>query len=89
MALNALGRDIPEFIPGYGKTKLFRGAFALTPDCPCAGPKLRVTNPDRTSKVLPDIKAAIAASGLKSGMTISFHHHMRNGDFVVNQVIDA
>ena len=89
MALNALGRDIPEFIPGYGKTKLYQGAFALAPSANYHGPKLRVTNPDCTNKVLPDIKAAIAASGLKSGMTISFHHHMRNGDYVVNQVIDA
>lgn len=89
MPLNALGRDIPAFIEGYGKVKPYRGAFALQPSGNVVGPRLRVTNADRTDKVLPDLKAAIAASGLKSGMTISFHHHLRNGDYVVNQVIDA
>lgn len=27
-------------------------------------------------------------SGLRDGMTISFHHHLRNGDFVLNMVLD-
>ena len=39
-------------------------------------------------KVLPSIEEAIKRSGLKDGMTISFHHHFRNGDYVVNMVID-
>lgn len=89
MPLNVLGRDVPDFIEGYGKVRPFKGAFALTPEGNVIGPKLRVTNPSRTNKVLPDLKVAIAASGLKSGMTISFHHHLRNGDYVVNQVLDA
>ncbi|MBR4435350.1 MAG: citrate lyase subunit alpha [Clostridia bacterium] len=39
-------------------------------------------------KVLPSIEEAIKRSGLKDGMTISFHHHFRNGDYVVNMVVD-
>ena len=89
MSLNAAGRDIPDFIEGYGPVKPFEGAFAVKPSGCFAGPKIRSVTPNRTDKVLPDIKAAIAASGLRSGMTISFHHHLRNGDYVVNQVIDA
>lgn len=89
MAKNALGREIPEFIEGYGKTKLFQGAFALKPEGYRAGGKIRCVNSTCTDKRVSDIKAAIAASGLKSGMTVSFHHHLRNGDFVVNMVIDA
>lgn len=27
-------------------------------------------------------------SGLRDGMTISFHHHLRNGDFVLNMVLE-
>ncbi|MBR5947279.1 MAG: citrate lyase subunit alpha, partial [Clostridia bacterium] len=41
-----------------------------------------------SKKVLPSIEEAIKRSGLKDGMTISFHHHFRNGDYVVNMVID-
>jgi len=89
MAENALGREIPEFIEGYGKTLPFGGAFARKPQGSAAGAKIRCVNNDRTDKLLPDLAAAIAASGLKSGMTVSFHHHLRNGDHVINQVIDA
>lgn len=35
------------------------------------------------------LRDAIAASGLRSGGTISFHHHLRNGDKVMVQALDA
>lgn len=31
---------------------------------------------------------AIRRTGLKDGMTISFHHHFRNGDHIINTVVD-
>jgi len=40
------------------------------------------------SKLIGSIREAIEACGLKDGMTISFHHHMRNGDYVLNMVLD-
>ena len=40
------------------------------------------------SKVLSSIREAILASGLHDGMTISFHHHLRSGDYVLNMVMD-
>lgn len=89
MAKNALGREIPEYIEGYGKTLPFAGAFARRPEGGSAGVRLRCVNNEVTDKRLPCLKAAITASGLKSGMTVSFHHHLRNGDYVVNDVIDA
>lgn len=39
-------------------------------------------------KIVKDLESAILASGLKDGMTISFHHHFRNGDYVLNMVMD-
>ena len=42
----------------------------------------------RNSKVL-SLEEAIRRSGLKDGMTISFHHHFRGGDKVVNLVVDC
>lgn len=41
------------------------------------------------NKLLPSIKDAIIASGLRDGMTVSFHHHLRNGDYVLNMVMQA
>ncbi len=41
----------------------------------------------RNSK-LRSLEEAIRLSGLRNGMTISFHHHFRGGDKVVNMVVD-
>jgi citrate lyase subunit alpha/citrate CoA-transferase len=38
--------------------------------------------------MLPTLRAAIEASGLRDGGTVSFHHHLRNGDQVINMVIE-
>lgn len=40
-----------------------------------------------TGKVVNSIREAVQLSGLKDGMTVSFHHHLRNGDFVLNMVM--
>lgn len=40
------------------------------------------------SPKLATLEEAITRSGLKDGMTISFHHHFRGGDKVVNMVVD-
>ncbi len=40
------------------------------------------------SKLVSSIKEAVQLAGLKDGMTVSFHHHLRNGDFVLNMVMD-
>ncbi len=40
------------------------------------------------NKVIADIDEAIRLTGLADGMTISFHHHFRNGDHIVNMVMD-
>lgn len=40
------------------------------------------------SKVVGSLEESIRLSGLKNGMTISFHHHFRNGDYIVNMVLD-
>lgn len=42
----------------------------------------------RSSEKVVTLEQAIRESGLKDGMTISFHHHFREGDHVVNLVID-
>lgn len=43
----------------------------------------------KDSKVVSSLREAIALAGLKDGMTISFHHHLRNGDYVVNMVMET
>ena len=38
-------------------------------------------------KVLGSIRDALSACEIKDGMTVSFHHHLRNGDYVLNMVM--
>ncbi|MDR1376717.1 MAG: citrate lyase subunit alpha, partial [Synergistaceae bacterium] len=40
------------------------------------------------NKRVKTIAEAIRSTGLSDGMTVSFHHHLRNGDFVLNAVME-
>lgn len=39
-------------------------------------------------KLCDSLREAIEKAGLRDGMTISFHHHLRNGDYVLNMVLN-
>ncbi len=39
-------------------------------------------------KVVSSLREAIRLAGLEDGMTVSFHHHLRNGDRVLNSAMD-
>jgi citrate lyase subunit alpha/citrate CoA-transferase len=43
----------------------------------------------KASKMVKSLEEAIRLSGLKDGMTISFHHHFREGDYIINMVVDT
>ena len=40
------------------------------------------------SKLVKSIREAISLCGIRDGMRVSFHHHLRNGDFVLNMVME-
>lgn len=87
MIVNSLGRELPEQIGDY-KVRPYMGPYA-----PLARTEPVVTK--RTAgHILPGIskrkgslKEAILASGLKDGMTISFHHSFREGDMLIGQTL--
>lgn len=87
---NAAGRMVPDIVnnvkqipfKGVGKYKP-AGKTAPTPIRSCAD------YPSDGNKVVADIKTALLKAGIKNGMTISTHHHLRNGDVVTNLVFDA
>jgi len=41
-----------------------------------------------STKLVKSLREAIELTGLKSGMSVSFHHHLRNGDYVLNMVME-
>lgn len=61
------------------------GIFAGTPHKETATFQERCQN---HNKVMPSLEEAIRKTGLRDGMTISFHHHFRNGDHILNLVLD-
>ncbi|ERI95318.1 citrate lyase, alpha subunit [Clostridiales bacterium oral taxon 876 str. F0540] len=85
---NVLGREIPEYINGYGSVNPFEGAFSNMGIKEKKAVKVTTVTP-YDNKVLEGIEEAIEKIGLKDGMTISFHHHLRNGDYVLNMVLEV
>ena len=78
-------RPSPDVIAGYGPVRPYDDsdrrqrvdAVDPTPDRPVA------------PKVLESLDAAFDAFGIGDGATLSFHHHLRNGDAVLNAVVEA
>ena len=87
--INAVGRSLPKEIGSY-KVKPYKGPYEEPAYHEAVITKRRPGHiiPGE-KKLLPDLKAAVLASGLKDGMTISFHHCFREGDRVIGQVLTA
>lgn len=83
----AIARSIPGQIDGYGLIKSFTGAFSSLTKIVQTSARLTGTVSGKM-KVLSALQAAIEASGLRDGGVISFHHHLRNGDHVINMVVE-
>jgi citrate lyase subunit alpha/citrate CoA-transferase len=86
MLKNAIGRMVPCEIEGR-KIRPFMGAYADHGAGKKTGPPIRATV-DYANKLRASLDEAIDACGIKSGMTVSFHHHLRDGDFLVNAVAE-
>lgn len=80
-------RAVPDFIPGYGSVTHFTGAFAHMGERARTTARVKPQTPGQSKLV--SLREAIERAGLKDGMTVSFHHHMRNGDKVVNLVMQT
>ncbi len=89
LVTNAAGRVVPTIINGEEHIP-FMGVGKYKPGGRKYGPKIAscADYPEDGNKVVPGLKEALVRSGLKDGMTISTHHHFRNGDLMANQVFD-
>lgn len=87
--INAVGREIPEKIGDY-VVKPYTGAYTTVPsDAPVHTLRTAGKHVSGDSKMLGSIEEAVKATGLKDGMTISFHHSFREGDEIIGQVLTA
>lgn len=84
MAINQVNKEIPqEYAEKY---QIYAGELAHIDAYQEASRKIEPIRP-RASKMVKDLREAIEKTGLQDGMTISFHHHFREGDFVMNRVM--
>ncbi|QIK69598.1 citrate lyase subunit alpha [Erysipelothrix sp. HDW6C] len=84
MKENKVGRMIPDvYAEKYG---VFVDQFDRKPTYKRASADVTAVLPGE-SKLRDSIKDVIIESGLKDGMTVSFHHHFREGDAVLNMVM--
>jgi citrate lyase subunit alpha / citrate CoA-transferase len=80
-------RNLLSLIEGYGLVVPFTGAFDNLGPVQRAKVGLRA-RPPGSEKCLPSLAAAFAACEIRDGATLSFHHHLRNGDGVLNLVLN-
>ncbi len=80
---NAAGRLVPTLVNGKEQVP-YLGVGAYQPTGAKAAPPIRSCKdyPPDGDKRVPDLRTALEKCGLRSGMTISSHHHLRNGDKV-------
>jgi len=87
---NAAGRLVPVQINGQPAIP-YQGVAGFQPTGRKVGAPIRssAAYPADGNKVTPDLRQALVKAGLRDGMTISTHHHLRNGDYVANAVFAA
>lgn len=89
MIKNEAGRYVPTHINGE-KIVPYKGVGKYHPKKSKYNSKISIVSdyPADGNKSLPNLKEALVKAGITDGMTISTHHHFRNGDLVANQVFD-
>ncbi len=87
--INAMGRQVPREVNGQSVTP-FMGVGRHIPTGTKHAPKIAscASYPDDGNKLAGSLKEALIGSGLRNGMTLSTHHHFRNGDLIANMVFD-
>ena len=81
-------RALPAAIDGYGPVDPYSGQCRIPATLARLSAPVHAIGP-RADKRLAGIEQAFDACGIGSGATLSFHHHLRNGDGVLNLVLDV
>ena len=87
---NAAGRLVPDEVNGQ-KQIPYMGVNKHKPNGSKYKPPIStcIDYPPDGNKVVENLKSALKKSGLKDGMTISTHHHLRDGDVLTNMLFDT
>ena len=86
---NAVGREIPDYLLKDGKGVYQGKNYMDGKYLQKASPRTRRCEKPVETKVVGSLAEALKQCGARDGMTFSFHHHLRDGDYVVNLVMAA
>jgi citrate lyase subunit alpha/citrate CoA-transferase len=86
---NAAGRSVPLEINGQPAVP-FMGVGKYKPESRKHAPPVPSCTdyPEDGNKVVGSLEEALRLCGFRNGMTISTHHHLRDGDLVSNKVFE-
>ena len=89
MAINSIGRSVPTVVNGIPAVP-FMGVGKYVPEGRKYATKISscANYPSDGNKLVSSLKESLVKANLKDGMTISTHHHFRNGDLIANQIFD-
>ena len=87
--INKVGREIPdEILAQYHKEgyqgMLYRDSHSYKQ----AAPTVRSNCEPSRSKLVSSIREALEKCDLHDGMYFGFHHHFRDGDYIINMVME-
>ena len=87
IVLNAAGRRVPTEVNGRAEVP-YQGIGKFRPQGRKFAPRISscADFPADGNKIVGSLKESLQKAGLKDGMTISTHHHFRNGDLIANQI---
>ncbi|MGB9361301.1 MAG: citrate lyase subunit alpha, partial [Candidatus Sulfotelmatobacter sp.] len=87
---NAAGRLVPEIVNGRPQIP-YLGVGKYQPIGNKAAPPIRTAAdyPANGDKRVADLETALRKCGLRDGMTISSHHHLRDGDCIALMALEA
>ncbi len=87
---NAADRLVPNEVNGVPQTP-FKGVGKYRPSGNQSAPPIRscADYPPGGDKRVGSLKESLQQAGLRDGMTISSHHHFRNGDLLMVPVFEA
>ena len=90
LAQNAMRRLVPTMVNGKPQTP-FPGVGKFQPGGRTAAPPICSSKdyPDSGDKRVADLETALRNCGLRDGMVISNHHHLRDGDKVALMALEA
>ncbi len=90
LVANAAGRMVPEKVNGRPQVP-YQGTGRYRPFGHKAAPPIRTAAdyPANGDKRVADLETALRKCGLRDGMVVSSHHHLRDGDRVAMMALEA